>query len=225
MLKIDLHKTFKTKKRTTKIVCKATFKLGSTSAIYGKSGIGKSTILRMIAGLEKAESGFIQYKDEVWFDEKNKINQTIADRNTGFVFQDFNLFPNMTVEGNLKYVSKKGISKETIHLLKVTDSIKLMANYPHELSGGEKQRISIIRALSQNPKLVLLDEPFSALDDDSIGDLINEIKMIQKEYGTTIILVSHRKDVIFEMANSMVYLKSDNTIEQGKPKDLIKKSF
>lgn len=223
MLKIDLHKTFKTKDRTVTIDCNASFELGVTSAIYGKSGIGKSTVLRMIAGLEKADSGLIQYKDEVWFNEST--NLPIPERNIGFVFQDFNLFPNMTVEGNLKYATGKTISPEIMNLMEVTDLVKLLKSYPRELSGGEKQRVSIVRALCQKPKLLLLDEPFSALDDDSIGDLIREIRLIQKELGTTVIMVSHRKDVIFEMAESVVVLKKDEPIIQGKPADLLEKKF
>lgn len=223
MLKIDLHKTFKTKERTVSIACSANFELGFTSAIYGKSGIGKSTVLRMIAGLEKADSGLIQYKNEVWFNQNT--NLPIPERNIGFVFQDFNLFPNMTVEGNLKYATGKRISTEIMDLMQVTDLTKLLKSYPRELSGGEKQRVSIVRALCQKPKLLLLDEPFSALDDDAIGDLIREIRLIQKELETTVIMVSHRKDVIFEMAESVVVLKKDELAIQGKPADLLDKKF
>ena len=181
----------------------------------------------MIAGLEKADSGLIQFKDEVWFNDRNKTDRPIAARNIGFVFQDFNLFPNMTVEGNLKYasVSGKKISKETMHLMEVTELTKLLKSYPRELSGGEKQRVSIVRALCQNPKFLLLDEPFSALDDESIGDLMYEIKVIQKEIGTTVIVVSHRKDVILEMADSVVHMQNGQTMVQGPPSAILKKKF
>ncbi|NOQ72320.1 MAG: ATP-binding cassette domain-containing protein [Crocinitomix sp.] len=227
MLKINLHKTFKTRQRTAEIHCKAQFDLGVTSAIYGKSGIGKSTVLRMIAGLEKADSGLIQFQDEVWFDEAKKTNYPVATRNIGFVFQDFNLFPNMTVEGNLKYASHSGkdISKETKHLMEVMGLNELFKSRPQELSGGERQRVSIVRALCQNPKLLLLDEPFSALDDESIGDLMREIKVIQKEIGTTVLLVSHRKDVILEMADSVVHMQNGQTVIQGLPQEILTKRF
>ena len=223
MLKIDLHKTFKTRQRTVEIDCKAEFPLGVTSAIYGKSGIGKSTVLRMIAGLEQADSGFIHFKEEVWFDEKK--NLPIPKRNIGFVFQDFNLFPNMTVEGNLKYATGKTIPPEIMDLMEVTDLSKLLKSHPYELSGGERQRVSIVQALCQKPKLLLLDEPFSALDDEAIGDLIREIRLIQKEMETTVIMVSHRKDVIFEMANSVVHLQKEAPVRQGKPQDLLTLRF
>lgn len=225
MLNIDLHKTFKTKQRTTLVKCSATFELGTTSAIYGRSGIGKSTILRMIAGLEHADKGTIVFNNEVWYDHSKKINLSITARKTGFVFQDYNLFPNMTVEGNLNYASINGISSQIKHLLEVTDLTKILKSYPRELSGGERQRVSIVRALCQSPRLLLLDEPFSALDDASIGDLIRELRVVQKETSTTILMVSHRKDVIFEMSDSVVHLKDDGGIEQGRPTDLLERTF
>ena len=225
MLNIDLHKTFKTKQRTTNVKCSATFELGTTSAIYGRSGVGKSTILRMIAGLDHADKGTIIFNNEVWYDQTKKINLSIAMRKTGFVFQDYNLFPNMTVEGNLNYASINGISAQIKHLLGVTDLMKILKSYPRELSGGERQRVSIVRALCQSPRLLLLDEPFSALDDASIGDLIRELRVVQKETSTTILMVSHRKDVIFEMSDSVVHLRDDGGIEQGRPTDLLERTF
>ena len=226
MLSIDLNKTFKTKQRNTVVSCRADFELGKTSAIYGRSGVGKSTILRIIAGLDEADNGKIMYKDEVWYDQTKKINLSLAARKVGFVFQDYNLFPNMTVEGNLKYASiTNKISDQTRQLLEVTDLIKLFQAYPRELSGGERQRVSIVRALCQKPRILLLDEPFSALDDASIGDLIRELRVVQEEAGATILMVSHRKDVIFEMADSVVHLKDDGMIAQGKPMDLLTKTF
>ena len=208
------------------VSCRADFELGKTSAIYGRSGVGKSTILRIIAGLDEADNGKIRYKDEVWYDQTKKINLSLAARKVGFVFQDYNLFPNMTVEGNLKYASiTNKISDQTRQLLEVTDLIKLFQAYPRELSGGERQRVSIVRALCQKPRILLLDEPFSALDDASIGDLIRELRVVQEEAGATILIVSHRKDVIFEMADSVVHLKDDGMIAQGKPMDLLTKTF
>jgi len=208
------------------VSCRANFELGQTSAIYGRSGVGKSTVLRIIAGLDRADRGTITYKDEVWYDQSRNINLSLSARKVGFVFQDYNLFPNMTVEGNLKYASVTNeVSDQVKHLLAVTDLVKLLKSYPGELSGGERQRVSIVRALCQQPQILLLDEPFSALDDASIGDLIGELRLVQKETGSTILMVSHRKDVIFEMADSVVHLKDDGTVEQGEPTNLLTRSF
>jgi molybdate transport system ATP-binding protein len=225
LLKIDLHKTYSTKERVVQVDCQAQFELGKTSAIYGKSGFVKSTVLRIIAGLEKADKGCIYFNEEKWFEDVSKTNLSIAARNIGFVFQDFNLFPNMTVEKNLKYATGNEITPEIKHLLEVTDLTKLLKSYPRDLSGGERQRASIVRALCQTPKLLLLDEPFSALDDEAIGDLIHEIKLIQAEIETTVILVSHRKYVILEMADTVVYMSKGEQTKQGIPANLLQRKF
>ncbi len=217
---------YKTKQRKVEVSCKANFQLGKTSAIYGRSGVGKSTILRIIAGLEQADQGFIAFNEEIWFDHTKKINLSLIARNIGFVFQDYNLFPNMTVERNLQYASVNNLlTDQTKNLLQVTDLMHLLKSYPKELSGGQRQRVSIVRALCQSPRLLLLDEPFSALDDSSIGDLIRELRVVQEETSTTIIMVSHRKDVIFEMSDAVVHLKEDGGIEQGRPTDLLQRTF
>ena len=153
------------------------------------------------------------------------IPKSIAERKLGFVFQDYNLFPNMTVERNLKYASNHGINEEIRRLINVTDLEKCLQSYPHQLSGGQKQRVSVIRALCQKPDLLLLDEPFSALDDEAIGKFIKEIKFIQESLGTMVILVSHRKDVIFEVANSVVNMVNSSEVVQGKPEELLKREF
>ena len=225
MFKINLHKTYQSKQRISKISCKAEFVLNKTTAIYGKSGIGKSTILRIIAGLEKPDKGIITFENKTWVDTTKSINLPIIDRNIGFVFQDFNLFPNMTVEANLKYASNNNIPDAVVDLIEHCNISRLFKNYPHELSGGQRQHVSIIRSLCQNPKLLLLDEPFSALDDHSIGALIREIKLIQQRFGTTVILISHRKDVILEMADYVVIMKDELTCLQGVPSDLLTHHF
>ncbi|MGB1102902.1 MAG: ATP-binding cassette domain-containing protein [Crocinitomicaceae bacterium] len=233
MLSFELHKAFKNKGREVQVYCKAEFPSGSTSAIYGKSGVGKSTVLRMLAGLETPKKGFVRVGDEVWFDSANNINLSIADREPGFVFQDFNLFPNMSALRNLEYATKGPLTDEIKKLIEVVGLADLMGNYPHELSGGERQRVSIVRALCQQPRLLLLDEPFSALDDEAIGDLIRELKLIQEELGTTVLMISHRKDVIFEMADQVVNMKKltdanqsvEGTVSQGKPEDILTKHF
>ncbi len=233
MLSFELHKTFSNKGRKVEVYCKADFPNGTTSAIYGKSGIGKSTVLRMLAGLESPDSGIIRIDNKVWYDSAQKINLSIAEREPGFVFQDFNLFPNMTVKRNLEYASDGKLSNQIEKLLAVVGLADMMGNYPHELSGGERQRVSIVRALCQQPQLLLLDEPFSALDDEAIGDLIRELKIIQQELGTTVLMISHRKDVIFEMADQVVHMKKladanqpvEGAVVQGKPDEILTKRF
>lgn len=226
MLKVDIHKEYKSKRRRVRIDCSFSIKPSVTTALYGKSGIGKSSVLRMIAGLEAPEEGNILFNNVEWFSSVDKINIPIAKRSLGFVFQDYNLFPNMTVEKNLKYASSNGIIPKRIGAILSTVGLSsLMNTFPDELSGGQRQRIALLRALCQEPDLLLLDEPFSALDDESIAELIKEIKLIQEKLNTTIIVVSHRKDIIFKMADDVVHLKPNGKIIQGKPEDILKRDF
>ena len=226
MLSIEIHKRFVSKRREVNIDYSVSINTSVTTALYGKSGVGKSSVLRMIAGLETPNSGKITFNDEQWFSSEEKINVPIAKRKLGFVFQDYNLFPNMTVAGNLKYASENGKIPERIsELLSSAGLTSLMDAYPDELSGGQRQRIALLRALCQEPELLLLDEPFSALDDEAIAELIKEIKHIQESLNTTIIVVSHRKDIIFKMADYVVHLKPNGEIEHGKPENTLQRDF
>ncbi|MBL4863127.1 MAG: ATP-binding cassette domain-containing protein [Crocinitomicaceae bacterium] len=226
MLKIDVHKKYKSKRREVKIAYTATFNKAMTTALYGKSGIGKSSLLRMLAGLETPDRGEITFNDSIWFSSDKKINVPVGKRKLGFVFQDYNLFPNMTVERNLKYASPTNHIAENIReLMNSTGLSSVLKSFPGELSGGQRQRVAIVRALCQEPELLLLDEPFSALDDDAIRELIQEIKLIQQNMHMMIIVISHRKDVIFEMAEAVVHLKPNGVVEQGSPQETLQRNF
>ena len=213
MLHIDLHKAYTSKSRAVNIACKVDFSIGKTGAIYGKSGLGKTTILRILAGLENADEGKISWGDEVWFDSENRINLPTNQRNIGLVFQDNNLFANMTVERNMTYASPSNqLTEATEKLIEITGIRPLLKNYPHELSRGQAQRVAIIRSFCQNPKLLLLDEPFSALDDDNIEELM-------------VALSDLRKDVLLAMADEILILHENKVSEFGSPKELLIKKF
>lgn len=226
MLKAKIHKRYKTKRRSVEINFEFEFETGKTCALFGRSGVGKSTILRMLAGLELPDSGSIHWGDVSWYSSLDKINLPVSQRHVGFVFQDYNLFPNMTVRRNLHYASKNGVLPEAVQELLDTMKIgELMDAYPDELSGGQRQRIAVLRALCQEPEILLLDEPFSALDDISILELIEEIHVIRKKLNSTILVVSHRKDVIFKMADEVVHLLDDGTVISGKPEEILTRDF
>ena len=141
------------------LVCDFEIQNGGFLAITGPSGSGKTTLLRIIAGLEESE-GEVLVNSEIWLNEKVKLPP--QKRKVGFVFQDFALFPNMSVENNLLYVNKdKKLANE---LLEMVDMTALKDRYPNTLSGGQIQRVALCRALMRKPDLLLLDEPFSALD-------------------------------------------------------------
>ena len=160
-------------------------------AILGPSGCGKSTLLRLIAGLEKPNLGQITIDGIVVSTEKFIVPP--EKRKIGLVVQEKALFPHLSVYDNIGFGIKKNIDKKTItndllELLKI-DSLK--NKYPHEISGGEQQRVALARSLAPNPKLLMLDEPFSALDKDLKGVLYEEISQVFSERGSTILLVTH----------------------------------
>ena len=160
-------------------------------AILGPSGCGKSTLLRLIAGLEKPNMGQITIDGTVVSTEKLIVPP--EKRKIGLVVQEKALFPHLSVYDNIGFGIKKNIDKKTVtndllELLKI-DSLK--NKYPHEISGGEQQRVALARSLAPNPKLLMLDEPFSALDKDLKGVLYEEISQVFSERGSTILLVTH----------------------------------
>lgn len=189
-------------------------------AIYGKSGSGKTTILRMIAGLEKPEEGFITFKDIVYFDSKKKIHLPPQKRNVGFVFQNYALFPNMTVLENLEYAAEKHRKNQIEELLELLDLYQLKDRYPNALSGGQQQRVALARALVRNPKILLLDEPLSALDPFTRTRLQEEIRKIHKYYQLTTILVSHDKPEVFKLSDRVLILEDGKICNVGKPHEV-----
>ena len=189
-------------------------------AIYGKSGSGKTTILRMIAGLEKPEEGFITFKDIVYFDSKKKIHLPPQKRNVGFVFQNYALFPNMTVLENLEYAAENHRKNQIEELLELLDLNQLKDRYPNALSGGQQQRVALARALVRNPKILLLDEPLSALDPFTRTRLQEEIRKIHKYYQLTTILVSHDKPEVFKLSDRVLILEDGKICNVGKPHEV-----
>lgn len=195
------------------------FKNGSFISLSGESGSGKTTILRCLAGLEKA-NGFIKVDDEIWQDEK--IFLSPQKRRIGFVFQDYALFENLSVKDNLLFVEK-----DIDHCNKLLDMLGLMSlkdRYPTNLSGGQKQRVALGRAMMRKPKLLLLDEPLSALDSHLRARLQDEISKIQDLFKTTTILVSHDPNEIYKLANYMFVLKNGKIIKKGTPKEILLKT-
>ena len=222
MLNFKLHKDFKSKKRSVSIVIDTAVEANKITAIYGVSGIGKSSILRMIAGLEIPDKGSVEYNGTSWFDSSNKTNLKLSERRIGFVYQEYNLFPNMTVEGNLKYASLNGVIPSHVNqLIDKLDMTELLSAYPSQLSGGQKQRCALLRSLCQNPEVLMFDEPFSSLDDDTIDTIIDQLLYIQEQHPMTILLASHRKGIINRVADEVIHVKGFNDFERGKPSSLL----
>jgi len=194
-------------------------KEGSFVALAGESGSGKTTLLRILAGLESAD-GVISVDGEEWL-RKGK-STPVQERGIGFVFQDYALFENMSVLENLLYVTNdKALAQ---HLLALTELTALRNRRPSRLSGGQKQRVALCRALMSRPKLLLMDEPLSALDPAMRTKLQNEILTLHKEFETTTIMVSHDPSEIYRLASEVVVLGEGKVLERGSPKDVLLKT-
>lgn len=189
MITVKINKKIKTYKGNSKLSVDAVFPMGTITKVYGPSGAGKTTFLKIIAGLVTPEEGMIKAGDEFWLDTDTKINWKPQQRRVGFVFQDFALFPNMTVIEHLKYATE---DQQLINRLLVMGKMESFTDHrPRHLSGGQQQRLAILRALALKPTLLLMDEAFSALDDELRESLIIDIKILLQEFGTTTIIVSH----------------------------------
>ena len=187
-------------------------------ALAGESGSGKTTLLRILAGLEKAE-GKINVSGKAWL-ERGKSLPPQA-REIGYVFQDYALFDNMTVEKNLLFVRKdRALAK---HLLELTELSKMKGRYPATLSGGQKQRVALCRALMNRPKILLMDEPLSALDPSMRTRLQQDILKLHKEFGTTTLMVSHDPSEIYRLADRVILLDHGTIKQDGSPKEVLLK--
>ncbi|WP_206166788.1 ATP-binding cassette domain-containing protein [Mammaliicoccus sciuri] len=169
-------------------------------AIVGRSGIGKSTLLNIIAGLTEAETCRIEINHKVLSDQKHAIK--VQDRNIGYLFQDYQLFPHKTVHENIHYMIEP--NKETEQLIKHLRIENCLNQYPSTLSGGESQRVALCRVLSVKPNLLLLDEPFSSLDDETKDEGMALVKSIFKTWQIPIILVSHSKKEVQILADEVI---------------------
>lgn len=170
-------------------------------SMIGESGSGKTTFLRALAGLEESY-GTIEVDGEIWQDKNYKL--PIQKRGLGFVFQNYALFTNMTVLQNLLFASKDKILADK--LLSISKLTNLKDKYPHQLSGGQQQRVSLCRAMMNKPKLLLMDEPLSALDSNIKQSLQDDILTLHKEFNTTTIMVSHNLQEVYRLSDRMLVL-------------------
>ena len=191
---------------------KAKFEAGNeTLALLGASGCGKSMTLRCIAGIVTPDRGKIILDGVTLFDSEKKINLPPQKRHTGLMFQNYALFPNMTVLQNIKAGAKREkdskIREDMIQsTLEQFDLKDLADRYPHQLSGGQQQRVALARILVSNPGILLLDEPFSALDSHLRFKLEQEVRRVIKQFGKTVLLVSHDRDEVYRMSDSIAIM-------------------
>ncbi len=183
-----------------------------TVALLGESGSGKSMTLKCIAGIEKPDEGLIILNGRVLFDSQKKINLPSRKRNVGILFQNYALFPNMTVEGNITVAMKGASDAEKRH--KVEEMVELFClqglekKHPSQLSGGQQQRVATARLLASSPDIILLDEPFSALDSHLRWKLELQLTEDLSRFNGTVILVSHNRDEAYRMSNEIIVIKN-----------------
>jgi molybdate transport system ATP-binding protein len=189
--------------------------------LFGESGGGKTTTLRMIAGLTPPDEGYIEVDGKVWFDSTKKIDLPANRRHVGFVFQEYSLFPNMTVRQNLEYALENRRDKGSIDdFLSLVHLSELQDCRPHQLSGGQKQRIALVRALLRKPKVYLLDEPLAAVDLAMRLKLQDEILALYRKAGIATIFVSHDLPEVFKLAGKVLVLEKGRIVKAGTPTDV-----
>ena len=194
---------------------------GSLVALLGPSGSGKSTILRILAGLESADSG------QVWFDGEPATDLHARVRSVGFVFQHYALFRHLTVEDNVAFgldvrgVPKADARKRAHELLELTGLPGLGKRYPAQLSGGQRQRVALARALAPEPKVLLLDEPFGAVDAKVREELRQWLRRLHDEVGVTSIFVTHDQDEAFSVSDRVLVIHRGRVEQLGTPTEIL----
>lgn len=187
-------------------------------ALFGASGCGKSTVLKCIAGIMKPDRGKIVLDGKVLFDSEKRINLTPQKRNVGYLFQQYALFPNMTVEQNIACgIHRKKDPEKIAQMIEAVDLKGMEKKYPSQLSGGQQQRTALARILIGEPDILMLDEPFSALDTHLRYQMEQEVHQVIKRFGKTVLLVSHDMDEVYRLSERVAVMK-DGRIEKIGPK-------
>ena len=197
----------------------------STTAIFGRSGAGKTSLINAIAGLNEPDKGLIRIGKTTLFDQNSHINLPSHKRRVGYVFQDDRLFPHMTVLKNLTYGAKRSQKYANSfgldNIVKLLDIEPLLGRKPKALSGGEKQRVAIGRALLSQPRILLMDEPLASLDFQRRYEILPFILRVREELGITVIYVTHSIEEVIFLADQIILLSEGTVVAQGTVEDIM----
>ncbi|MGM0123341.1 hypothetical protein IGI37_000707 [Enterococcus sp. AZ194] len=217
----NIHKSFSTGEQLTKVVkdVSLTISKGTFTVILGPSGSGKSTLLNLLSGLEQIDEGRLSVGSQDLSKMSEKERTLFRKETTGFVFQQYYLLPELTVEMNIKMGAELANNKEYLNIVEAVGLKDKLKKYPSALSGGEQQRVSIARALAKKPEILFLDEPTGALDETTGRSVLDYLAKLQEEMNLTMIMVTHNLNIA-EMADTVVEVNSGEikTITQNSTK-------
>ncbi len=223
MIEIDITKKLFSAQGEFTLALQLNIQQGEFISLFGESGAGKTTLLRCLAGLAIPDSGTIKVNGEIWFDSKSGYNLPARNRRSGYMFQDYALFPNMTVRGNLEFALRPGANIRRVdELIELIGLGELQQRYPATLSGGQKQRVALARALAAEPPLLLLDEPFAALDHATRVRLQDEVLQMQQHFGLTTVMVSHDISEVYKLSQRVMVIEHGRIAKQGTPAEVFK---
>ena len=223
MIEIDISKKLFSAQGEFTLTLQMNIENGEFISLFGQSGAGKTTLLRCLAGLEKPDAGFIKVNGETWFDHQAGSALPARYRRAGYMFQDYALFPNMTVRGNIEFALRPGADKQRVpELIDMMGLGDLQHRKPETLSGGQQQRVALARALCAEPLLLLLDEPFSALDHATRVRLQDEVMRIQRHFGITTVMVSHDISEVYKLSQRVMVIEQGRIEQQGSPAEVFK---
>lgn len=221
MIEIKIQKALKAASGEMNLDLDLAIEQGQFISLYGDSGVGKTSTLRILAGLLQPDAGHIKVDGTTWFDHQSKTNLAPQKRSIGMVFQDYALFPNMSVVQNLQFALGKNKQDGIVHrLVEVMELHGLKDQMPNTLSGGQQQRVALARAVVQQPKILLLDEPLSALDTKLRLKLQDYLAQIHREFNLTTLLISHDKGEIIKLSDRVFVLDNGKIVNQGTPEEV-----